>query len=250
MKKTSSELKRLAREHLSNNWGLIIGANALLFGIAFVCVIPFVTSIALYPTLAQYYISTIARFVISLICILFSVGISSMHMNLARGTYCGMNDFAFAFRNRPMRFIGAYILLAILTNLPMLPCNLLTTYLRSHPSLGLKSVAVLLGIAGFVVEMIIVYRYFIVYYLLIDNPDLKVIDAFHQCASLMKGNKGRAFYLSLSFIGMVLLGILSFGIGMLWVAPYIQQTKVELYCTILDEQPVVQTADNFEDYVI
>ena len=40
--------------------------------------------------------------------------------------------------------------------------------------------------------------------LLIDNPDMGAIEAMKTSAALMKGNKGRYFYISLSFIGISL----------------------------------------------
>lgn len=243
MKKTSSELKRLAREHLAGKWGFVIGTNLLLFAIAFICILPFSMSIAFYPTSGQYYIFELARFVISLICILFSIGIFYIYMQISRGAYCSMRDFTFAFRNRPIRFIGAYFLLTILTNLPMLPFDILNAYVQQHYSIGLKALVILAGIVGYVFHIILMYRYFIVYYLLIEYPEKKVIDTFQYCASLMNGNKGRAFYLSLSFIGMILLSVLTFGIGLLWILPYIQQTKVQLYYAILEEQPVESNYD-------
>ena len=43
-------------------------------------------------------------------------------------------------------------------------------------------------------------------YLLVEDPERTVISCLRESAALMKGNKGRLFYLDLSFIGMYLLG--------------------------------------------
>ena len=40
----------------------------------------------------------------------------------------------------------------------------------------------------------------------------------------MQGNKGRLFYLQLSFIGMYLLALFSLGLAMFWVYPYTRMT--------------------------
>ena len=74
-----------------------------------------------------------------------------------------------------------------------------------------------------------------VYYLLIDRTELSIRNAFRESRKIMKGNKVRSFYISLSFIGMSLLGVLSFGIGLLWVIPYINQTRTEFYRNIVTE---------------
>ena len=45
----------------------------------------------------------------------------------------------------------------------------------------------------------------------------------------MKGNRGNCFLLELSFIGWALLGVLTFGIGYLWLMPYMQIAMVCFY---------------------
>jgi len=56
-----------------------------------------------------------------------------------------------------------------------------------------------------------------------------------ESARLMKGNKGRIFYIILSFIGWMCLGMLSFGSGLLWVIPYMQQTLIQFYLDVKGE---------------
>ena len=51
----------------------------------------------------------------------------------------------------------------------------------------------------------------------------------------MKGNKGNCFVLTLSFIGWAILAALTFGIGMLWLMPYIQVSMVCFYEHIINK---------------
>ena len=44
------------------------------------------------------------------------------------------------------------------------------------------------------------------------------------------------FVLGLSFIGWILLGILTLCIGYLWLIPYIDTTKAAFYCDIKEAQ--------------
>ena len=53
---------------------------------------------------------------------------------------------------------------------------------------------------------------------------------------LMKGHKMDLFILDLSFIGWWLLGIISCGIGLLWVMPYYRQTKANFYRNLANDQ--------------
>ena len=45
----------------------------------------------------------------------------------------------------------------------------------------------------------------------------------------MKGNKWRFFVMYLSFIGWFFVGILTIGIGLFWIAPYIYTTMAAFY---------------------
>ena len=49
---------------------------------------------------------------------------------------------------------------------------------------------------------------------------------------MMEGNKFRVFVLELSFIGWLILGTLLCGVGTIFVAPYIEATKAELYAVL------------------
>ncbi|MCC8102803.1 MAG: DUF975 family protein [Clostridiales bacterium] len=62
-----------------------------------------------------------------------------------------------------------------------------------------------------------------------DNPDLSFRDMLKEGWQLMNGYRLRFFYLGLSFIGLILLGFLSFGIGFLFVEPYIYTTEGYFY---------------------
>lgn len=76
------------------------------------------------------------------------------------------------------------------------------------------------------------YSYWMVPYLTADNPNLSASRAFEISKKTMKGDKWNTFVLQLSFIGWVLLCILSFGVGAYFLAPYQEATYAELYATL------------------
>lgn len=67
------------------------------------------------------------------------------------------------------------------------------------------------------------------YYILNDNPTMTAKEALNESKRMMYGHKGRLFCLYLSFIGWMLLTILTLGLGMLWVTPYIQASVAHFY---------------------
>jgi uncharacterized membrane protein len=72
-------------------------------------------------------------------------------------------------------------------------------------------------------------------FILKDNPELKNNACIELSMEMMKGKKWKFFLLQLSFIGWILLAMLTLGIGMFWVEPYIYVTKAAFYEEIKEE---------------
>jgi uncharacterized membrane protein len=75
------------------------------------------------------------------------------------------------------------------------------------------------------------------YFILRDNPGIKPIDAITASRNMMNGHKWQLFCLCFSFIGWALLCVLSFGIGYLWLCPYIIQSMANFYEDLKQQQP-------------
>ena len=73
------------------------------------------------------------------------------------------------------------------------------------------------------------YAYSMSTYILADNPSIGVNEARERSIQMMKGNKWRLFCLHCSFIGWLILCVLTFGILTLWVTPYMQVAVSEFY---------------------
>lgn len=67
------------------------------------------------------------------------------------------------------------------------------------------------------------------FFILADNPRLKGSEALRKSKSMMKGNRWRLFCLFWRFFGWFLLGVLSGGIGFLWIMPYMAATLAHFY---------------------
>ncbi len=64
--------------------------------------------------------------------------------------------------------------------------------------------------------------YAMTFFILADNPDMEGLSAITKSKELMRGHKWRLFCLGCRFIGWSLLGVLSLGVGFLWIVPYFQ----------------------------
>ncbi|MDE6474131.1 MAG: DUF975 family protein [Clostridia bacterium] len=90
----------------------------------------------------------------------------------------------------------------------------------------------------FIPGIIKTFSYSMSYYILIDNPNLTANEARKKSMEMMKGNKWRLFCLQFSFIGWLLLSLLTFGILMFWVAPYMEVARAKFYMSLLPEEEV------------
>jgi len=73
------------------------------------------------------------------------------------------------------------------------------------------------------------YAYRMVPYILADNPNIGYKRALEVSSRMTDGEKFRIFVLDLSFLGWYILGMLAFGIGVIFVWPYQYATNAELY---------------------
>lgn len=79
------------------------------------------------------------------------------------------------------------------------------------------------------------FEYSIIPYILAENPEMSSKEVFAEAKRLMKGNKMRVLMLDLSFIGWLLVSILTVGIGAFIIAPYYHATRAEFYKEIMSK---------------
>lgn len=80
--------------------------------------------------------------------------------------------------------------------------------------------------------IIAAYAYSQTWYILIDKKDISALDAIEESKKIMMGHKWRLFLLSLSFIGWLLLTILTLFVGYLWLNPYMGVAFAKFYDSI------------------
>ncbi|WP_294545846.1 DUF975 family protein [uncultured Bacteroides sp.] len=73
------------------------------------------------------------------------------------------------------------------------------------------------------------YSYAMTDYILKEDPEMKNNAAIEKSMAMMENNKMKLFLLDLSFIGWALLCILTFGIGFLFLQPYMQVARAAFY---------------------
>lgn len=83
------------------------------------------------------------------------------------------------------------------------------------------------------------YSYAMSYYVSLDRPELGANDCITESRRLMDGKKWNLFCLDLSFLGWYIVGMLCFGVGILWVIPYHEMARANFYEELIRQPEVI-----------
>ena len=235
-----SEIRRDAREALKEKWGKAVSIVLAYMLISFI--IGFFQALADKETLL-YSIIDLAYLIIS---IPLSFGLIISFIKLKRNEEVKAFDFigsgfarfgkswgiAWHTFIRLLLPIVCIFLIAILMALLMIFGN-------SSPVLTI--IVITLYIATLIYSVSRSFLYVLAYFIGYDKPELSSKECVKKSEELMTGNRGSYFLLQLSFIGWAILSVLSLGIGMLWLTPYIAIAEVCFYERIV--KPSVKKID-------
>lgn len=94
-----------------------------------------------------------------------------------------------------------------------------------------------LGLILFIIPgIIIALSYSMVYYVFAENKEITATGVLKRSKDLMNGYKMDYFLFCLSFVGWILLGILTFGILYIWLFPYIITAQAVYYDELSKKQ--------------
>ena len=103
--------------------------------------------------------------------------------------------------------------------------------------LFLRDLYLLLWTLLFIIPGIVkAYSYRMVPYILAEHPEMSANEVITRSRQMMNGNKWQAFKLDLSFLGWILLGFLTLGLGLIfYTEPYMESTQAALYLKLRDQ---------------
>lgn len=110
-------------------------------------------------------------------------------------------------------------------------------YRSSFAAMGLRTLFISLWTLLFIIPGLIKsYSYYLVPYILNDNPNISGRDAVRLSKDMMYGWKWELFVLHVSFIGWSILSICTCGLlNIFFLTPYIQTSNAMMYDTIKND---------------
>lgn len=154
-------------------------------------------------TVALSPISSVLSFATVLISGTLTVGLAVFFLNLANGKEARVENVFSQFKHHWGNTFVAGLLIMIFT--------------------------ILWSFLFFIPGIIAALSYFAAPYILAEHPEIKAREAIEMSKNMMRGHKMELFKLNLSFIGWILLGIVTFGIAFIYVQPYMQATMAEFF---------------------
>ena len=81
------------------------------------------------------------------------------------------------------------------------------------------------------------------FFILADDPNIGAMDAIDKSRQMMEGYKIKYFILCLIFGLLIIACLFTFGIGFLWLLPYMHVTFANLYNDIKEKQLAVNVIE-------
>ncbi len=235
--KSSAELKASAREHLLGHYGTVIGAFLIVAAItsAVTLAVSLIVDINTIPGTVIYYA---IMFLVSVLTGLFSSGSAYLYLKLICGRPVSVGDLFYGFQLCPDKTIIIQAWITLITYLSSLPqiilnCLILANITNTDKILRYMLPYALSMILSGVVSVMLSLFYAQTYFLLHDFPQYTAKELLQKSRRLMVHHKGRLFYLYVSFLPLMLLGLLSCGLAMLWIIPYMAATEAEFFLDLI-----------------
>ncbi len=234
---TSSELKTRAKDLLDGRYGsailiLFLGNMiALSLSTIYSTIFGGLQLLTEANWLADTLISILVSSLISLFTNVFSAGYALFFLNMACRHSCDVSSLFYGYRwqfSKCMEISAFFNGIDLICTLPYQIC--FSRFLQTREENWLIA-AILTLAAALIVTTLFSLFYSQCYYLMLDFPDYPARQLLRTSRKLMRGHKGRLFYLQISFLPLMLLSLLTCGIGLLWLNPYMHMTYT---CFFLD----------------
>lgn len=239
--KSSAELKGMAKEQLFGSYGVAIGAS-LLVGFIMICILfllQIFNSITTGGVIStpQLIISYLIGFILSLFTGIFASGEAFFYLKITCGQPVAVSDIFYGFKVYPDKALLIQLVRSIISYLCQAPIVVFYNLFYTHPQnasyLFLMSLS---AVIGSTVTIVLSLMFSQAFFLLQDFPQYTAKELLNMSHRIMKGHKGRLFYICISFIPLYLLSMLSCGLAVLWIEPYSNTVMANFYMDLMRQR--------------
>ena len=225
--KSSAELKGIARERSLEKYGTLIAADLIIVFIQIV--LSGIVTISSSGSIILYIINELIVLIVSILLGILVSGKTYLYMNLVYSQTVSISDIFFGFKKFPEKAVKIQSLFVLTDFIVGLPVTFLVYKVQRTPSANLILGVLLAILFELVVNVYIRLTYSQAFYLLHDFQDRDAKELLATSRRLMKGNRFKLLYLNVTFIPLMLLGIITLFIPLLWINVYRNATLAAFY---------------------
>lgn len=237
-----AQLKAAARDQLTGRYLTMASVFFTMFLLRYIFSVP--STISAIPGIAGIIAYYAIDFVLTLLFAVYQAGISYIFLSNACGIRVGSSNIFMGFSMGFTKVISIWVIPALLLLIPVVIPDLLMSWIMEKTGQDLIRWLIIWMLLvlplSWLIQTIIKIPFAMVYYLLVDFPEMEAAECRRTSIKLMHGNKWRYFKMLMSFLPLYALGILSFGIGLLYVLPYREQTIANFYLDLVQKADSVR----------
>lgn len=248
--KKNYELKNAAKDKLDGKYGkamLLFLLSSLISGTVSLCVNSVATT-TMNSVFNQSGSMTAANMVslafdvilvfANIICAVMNAGIALYFLSMACNRHASVGSLFYGFKNESKKALTIAAALILCQVICLWPCQYCLQFALGTADSRLKRLLLLCAVAAIVVGLCIYIPVSLgialSFYLMFDFPENSGKETLALCWRIMKGHRLRLFSLQLSFLPLILLCVLSFGIGFLWLEPYMELTYTYFFLDLMN----------------
>ena len=235
-----ADLKAIARRRMSHHNGILISSAVLtvlviitlymaetaimVMGIDFRLVESIDDIVEAFATPQSLLMTYGLSLVVSLLSQLIFTGFKRVCLIVAQDIKPSLADLFFPFKYNPDKIILISFLIWICSSIGSI------SSLVSGVNSGLSPVRIsgsafftemVLQVISIIILILVNAYLFAGYYIYLEDPNKPVFDIVRESVTMMRGNVLRLIYLTLTFAGWFVLVIFTYGIALIYVAPYL-----------------------------
>lgn len=244
--KKNFELKNLAKDRMEGKYGgaiLIVLLSYLIMG--FVRLI--INSVAA-STMNSVYAMTGSMNAASAVSFLFdglllaagivmgamNAGLALYFLNIACGQPCSVRDLFYGYKNDSKKVLVISAAMTLCQTVCLWPGQYMSQHFLNTRESRWLLYALAATVVGLCVYVPVSLGIAMSFYLMLDFPQNSGKETLALCWRTMKGQRKRLFLLELGFLPLMLLCILSFGIGFLWLIPHMQMCYTVFFLDLMN----------------
>lgn len=256
---TYTQLKNSAKARMKPVMGKLVGAAAIQIGLTFL-----ITEVSSIPALftdspaLQTVLYCLSAITGGILTGMLDAGVCYLFLKLYCSRPFSTGDLFYAFTNRAKTCAALSFIMSLIATVPILPAYYfsmrfglaledLNAAILSSPAAASTAalppeamtdltLALFCYTPALIITTILGLVFSQVYYLMLDFPACSVGELLQKSRLLMRGHKGRLFYIQVCFLPLFLLGALTCGIGMLWIAPFLYAVQTEFYLDLVTKR--------------